>query len=247
MYFSNLHENVVFCTWYPGPYTLYGDVISAGAPVSCKRRVTVWPGDLDAGPGKLVPGEFKTLVLEKSVCAVKPGFIESFPHLKDLIVEADLKVIPVTPELEKLLKGNTVIVRGSFNSAVEKLAASLGLTFIHKNITVARYYEERHSESTTLTLSFQKGESPFIWEDVVCPGWAASNNGGGTLRHDLPADFYKGGSIEAFSKHFGSCYTKDILANEEIKAFLKEADHRGAKAWIRERSRNKQKSVSLRL
>jgi len=232
MYFSKLHENVVFCTWYPGPYTLYGDVLTVGAPVGCKRRVSVSAEDLDAGPGQLDPREFKTLVIEAGVCAVKAGFIESFPHLMDLIVEADLGSIPLTPALESLLKGNKVIVRGTFHSAAEKLARKLGLTFIHKNITVARYYEERHSESTTLTLSFQRGEHPFIWEDVVCPGWAASNNGGGTLRHDLPDDFYKGGSIEDFSRRFGSRYTDAILANEELKAFLQEADRRGTKAWI---------------
>lgn len=231
MYFSNLHENVVFDTWYPGPYTLYGNVLTVGAPVGQKRKVSVCAGDLDVNPGKLNPKEFKTLVIEKSVCDVKKGFIESFPNLMDLIAEADIPSIPVTPELESLLKRNKVIVRGTFNSAAEKLANKLGLTFIHKNITVARHYDEQHSERTTLTLSFQKGESPFIWEDVVCPGWAASNNGGGTLRHDLPKDFYKGGSIEDFSNHFGSRYTESILKNAELTAFLKEAARRGSNAW----------------
>ena len=231
MYFSNLHENVEFDTWYPGPYTLYGDVITVGAPYSYKRRVSVCAGDLDVSPGKLVPGAYKTLVIEKSVCAVEKGFIEAFIHLKDLIVEADLKRIPVTPELENLLRRNKVIVRGTFNSAAEKLADSLGLTFIHKNITVARHYFEAHCENSVLTLSFQEGEDPFIWEDITSPGISAGNNGGGTLRRDLPKDFYKGGSIEEFSEHFGSCYTKKILANEELIAFLKEADRRGARAW----------------
>ena len=231
MLFSNLHENVVYSTWYPGPYTLYGDVITVGAPVGFKRRVSVCAGDLDVRPSRLVPGEYKTLVIEKNVCSVEAGFIEAFVNLKDLIVEADLSSIPLKPGLEKLLRTNQVIIRGTFNSAAEKLARKLGLTFIHKNITVARYFSEAHCESTVLTLSFQKGECPFIWEDVTCPGISAGNNGGGTLRHDLPNDFYKGGSIEDFSNHFGSCYTRKILANEELIAFLKEADRRGAKAW----------------
>ena len=124
-----------------------------------------------------------------------------------------------------------MIVRGSFNSAAEKLATDLGLTFIHKNIHVARYYFEPQSETTTLTLSFQKGECPFIWEDVVCPGISAGNNGGGTIRHDLPNDFYKAGTAEDFASHLGRAYTKQILANEELKAFLAEASRRGAKAW----------------
>lgn len=226
MFFSEHNENVVFSTWYPGPYTLYGDVLTVGAPDSYKRRVSVCAADVDAGPGKLIPGEYRTLVIEKSVCAVKEGFLEAFVNLKDLIIEADLRSIPMTPALEALLKGNEVIVRGTFNSVAEKLARNLGLTFIHKNIPVARYYSEAHYESTTLTLCFQKGEDPFIWEDVVCPGISAGNNGGGTLRHDLPKDFYQTGSLEDFASHFGPCYTEDILANEELKTFLQEAARR---------------------
>ena len=231
MYFSNLHENVVFDSWYPGPYTLYGNVITVGAPVGYKRRVSVCAGDLDVRPGRMDMKKIKTLVIESSVCAVKEGFIEAFPNLKDLIVEADLQRIPITAELEALLKNNKVIVRGSFNSAAEKLADNLGLTFIHKNIFVARHFFESHYETTTLTLSFQKGECPFIWEDIICPGISAGNNGGGTLRHDLPDDFYQGGSIEDFASHLASRYTQKILGNEELKAFLAEANRRGSKAW----------------
>ena len=231
MYFSDHNENVVFSTWYPGPYTLYGNVLTVGAPVGFKRKICVCAGDLDAGPGKLDAAKIKTLVVEKSVSSVKKGFIESFPHLKDLIVEADLSRIPLTPGLESLLTRNKVILRGTFGAAAEKLASRLGLTFIHKNITVARHFEESRCESTTLTLCFQMGEKPFIWEDIVCPGISAGNNGGGTLRHDLPDDFYKGGSIEDFSGHFAFRYTAAILGNEELKVFLQEADRRGSKAW----------------
>ena len=226
MYFSNLHEYVTFETWYPGPYTLYGDVLTVGAPVSYKRRISVCAGDLEVRPGTLKPKEYKTLVLEESVRAVKKGFIEAFPNLKDLIIEGDLQPIPLTPALETLLKRNKVIVRGAYNSAAEQLADRLGLTFIHKNLFVAKYYEERRYESTTLTLCFQPGEAPYIWEDIVCPGISAGSNGGGTLRHDLPEDFYKGGSITDFAAHFGACYTEQILHNEALIAFLKEADRR---------------------
>ena len=228
MYFSNLHEYVTFDSWYPGPYTLYGNVLTVGAPVSYERRISVCVGDLDVMPGKLNPGEYMTLVLEASVCAVQEGFIEAFPNLKDLIIEGDLQPIPLTSELEALLKRNKVIVRGAYNSAAEKLAVRLGLTFIHKNLFVAKHFDERHYESTTLTLCFQLGEAPYIWEDIVCPGISAGNNGGGTLRHDLPEDFYKGGSITDFAVHFGACYTEQILHNEALIAFLKEADRRRA-------------------
>lgn len=231
MYFSNLHENVVFDTWYPGPYTLYGSVITVGAPVGYKRRVSVCAGDLDVRPGRMNVKEYKTLVIESSVCAVEKGVIEAFPNVKDLIVEDELPRIPITAELEALLKSNKVIVRGTFKSAAEKLADTLGLTFIHKNIFVARHYEESRYETTTLVLCFQKGECPYIWEDIICPGISAGNNGGGTLRHDLPDDFYKGGSIEDFAGHFASRYRDAILSNEELKAFLAEANRRGAKAW----------------
>ena len=109
MYFSKLHENVVFDTWYPGPYTLYGSVITVGAPVGYKRRVSVCAGDLDVR-GRMDVKEYKTLVIESSVCAVEKGVIEAFHKLKDLIVEADLPRIPITAELETLLKSTRVVV-----------------------------------------------------------------------------------------------------------------------------------------
>ena len=159
MFFSNHHQNVVYDTWYPGPYTLYGDVLSVGTPVGQKRKVCVRAEDLDAGPGKLNPSKYKTLVIEAGVCGLEKGFVESFPNLKDLIVEADLDRIPLTPELEKLLKSNQVILRGVFNSAAEQLAKKLGLTFIHTNLLVARHFEECRYERTTLMLCFQKGSA----------------------------------------------------------------------------------------
>lgn len=231
MFFSNHHQNVVYDTWYPGPYTLYGDVLSVGTPVGQKRKVCVRAEDLDAGPGRLNPSKYKTLVIEAGVCGLEKGFVESFPNLKDLIVEADLDRIPLTPELEKLLKSNQVILRGVFNSAAEQLAKKLGLTFIHTNLLVARHFEECRYERTTLMLCFQKGECPFIWEDIITPGISAGNNGGGTLRHDLPSDFYKGCTIEKFAHNFASRYTDAILRNEALVAFLQEANRRGPKAW----------------
>ena len=79
MYFSNFHKNVVFDTWYPGPYTLYGDVLTVGAPVGQKRKVSVCAGDLDAG--SLRPKDYHTLVIESSVCELDKGFVESFPKV----------------------------------------------------------------------------------------------------------------------------------------------------------------------
>ena len=83
MYCSNHNENVLYETWYPGPYTLYGSVLTVGAPVGRKQRVSVCAEDLDIWPDSVDLSEYKTLVIEKSVCRVGPGFIEGFPSLKD--------------------------------------------------------------------------------------------------------------------------------------------------------------------
>ena len=227
MYCSNHNENVLYETWHPGPYTLYGSVLTVGGPVGNKRRVSLCAEDLDIWPDSVDLADYKTLVIEKSVCRVGPGFLEGFPSLKDLIVEADLKSIPCTPELEALLKKNDVILRGSFNSPAEKLANKLGLRFIHKNIVLSSYYNRDYDQGTKLTLCFQYQEPPFIWREDTCPGISAGNTGGGTVRTDYPEDFYVGYDAEKFAEDYvGAHHYEKVRNNQELAAFLAEANKR---------------------
>ena len=141
VYYSKHNDDVYLDEYNPGPYTLYGHNIFARKHWDCKRPVSICIEDITSSG--LHPEEYYTLVITEDISEVKPGFIESFPNLQDLIVEADLKKIECSPELEALLKKNNVVLRGHFNSPAEKLANRLGVRFIHKNIFLAVYINRK--------------------------------------------------------------------------------------------------------
>ena len=102
MYYSRHDDDVHFSEFNPGPYTLYGHNIFVGKSWDCKRRISVCVEDI-ASSG-LKPEEYFTLVITEGINGVKPGFIESFPNLQDLIIEANFRKIECTPALEALLQ-----------------------------------------------------------------------------------------------------------------------------------------------
>ena len=220
MFYTPHNEDIHFSEFNPGPYTLYGHNLVIGKNWGCERRVIACPEDV--GTSGLKPEEYFTLIIGEGISEVEPGVIELFVNLKDLIVEAELKQIECTPALEKLLVRNQVILRGSYGSPADKLADRLGLRFIHKNIFLAVAHDAEHYESSEITLCFQQDEPPFIWRDIKTPGISAGNTGGGTVRTDLPEDFYAGcKSAEDFADNFvGVRYWETVCANEELAAFL---------------------------
>lgn len=225
-FYSKYNENIHFDEWNPGPYTLYGHNLFFRKSWDCKRPMSVCVEDIQST--SLNPEEFFTLVITEGISRVKPGVFELFPNLKDLIVEADLKKIECTPELEALLKRNNVVLRGSYNSPAEKLAQRLGLRFIHKNIFLAIYHNREYHESSEISLCFQEGEPPFFWRDDKTQGISAGNTGGGTVRTDLDEDFYVGyETAEAFADDYlGRAFQEQAAQNQELAAFLEEANRR---------------------
>lgn len=93
----------------------------------------------------------------------------------------------------------------------------------HSPIFLADHRNEERLEYSKLTLYFSD-KGPYLLEDVITPGWAASNYGGGVVRTDLPADFYKGQTPESFAEHLPECFREQIRQNAELAAFLQEAN-----------------------
>ena len=92
-------------------------------------------------------------------------------------------------------------------------------------ILLGEHYDEAHYERSYMYLCCDD-KGPYLLEDVFTPGWAASNYGGGVVRTDLLADFYKGQTAESFAEHFGERFREQIRQNAELAAFLEEANHR---------------------
>ena len=95
----------------------------------------------------------------------------------------------------------------------------------HRQIFLADHRDEEHQEYTKLTLCFSD-KGPYLLEDVYTPGWSAGNYGGGTVRTDLPTNFYMGQTPESFAEHFGERFREQIRQNAELAAFLDEANQR---------------------
>ena len=113
------------------------------------------------------------------------------------------------------------------NNAVKdlELTAAMKKQHLHTAIFLADHRDEERFEYARLTLCFSE-EGPYLLEDVITPGWAASNNGGGEVRTELPADFYKDETPDSFAERFGERFREQIRTNEELAPFLEEANRR---------------------
>ncbi len=97
----------------------------------------------------------------------------------------------------------------------------------HAAIFLADHTDEKHHEYSKLTLCFSD-KGPYLLEDVFTPGWAASNYGGGTVRTDLPKNFYVNQTPDTFAERFSERFREQIRKNAQLAAFLAEAN-RGRK------------------
>lgn len=96
-------------------------------------------------------------------------------------------------------------------------------------ILLGEHYDEAHCERSLMYLCCDD-KGPYLLEDVYTPGWAASNYGGGTVRTDLPKNFYVGQTPETFAERFSERFREQVRNNQELAAFLAEANsHRKKK------------------
>ena len=95
-------------------------------------------------------------------------------------------------------------------------------------ILLAKHFDEEHYESSLMYLCWDD-KGPYLLEDVYTVGSSASHWGGGTVRTDLPKNFYMGQTPETFAEHFSDRFREQIRNNQELAAFLAEANHRPEK------------------
>ncbi len=166
---------------------------------------TVCAEDLDARPGSFKPDEYSSLEFDK-------------------IIAFSVKSIERTPELDKYLVTNKVLIRGEYNSLAERLAKELGLQFLHCDIPLGWTRFESgggYTESTKRTLCFRLDGPPYIYKEIFTPGISAGNNGGADLREDLPEDFYVGCDLEGFTYHMPVKCEEAIMKNKQLGRFLR--------------------------
>ena len=216
MYFSD-REDVVFIN-------RFGCILTAEGP----EGFTLLETDLPNFPWGFDATEYTSLEIAPGFVRVEPGFLAHFTRMEELILGPTVKHLEMTPALKEHLRKQKVLMRGHFGGPAEQIAKELTLKFRHSDIFLADHRDEEHHEYSKLTLYFSD-EGPYLLEDVITPGWAASINGGGVIRTDLPKDFYVGQTPDSFAERFSDRFREQIRQNKELAAFLAEANRRPQK------------------
>lgn len=144
--------------------------------------------------------------------------------LKELILPASVTNIELTPELEKLLKENSTLIRGSFGTFAESFASENGLHFRPADFIFAEYEFEPARESTRMVLLFKRNGGTEIKEIITAPGTNAGNTSGGTFYHSMSRNFYKTDTSEQIAGRFNPRLRDAIIEDGRLAEFIKQAN-----------------------
>ena len=130
---------------------------------------------------------------------VETAFLERLENLKELILPDSITEIKMTDKLERILKENNTLIRGSLDSFAERFAAEMGLNFRPADFIFARHVFAKVQEITLLTVQFNRDGSVQIRSDVDSPGSSACNTFGGVFYNEIPSDFWMNTTAEEVS------------------------------------------------
>ena len=154
---------------------------------------------------------------------VDTAFLEKLETLRELVLPDTVTHIDVTPKLEKILRGNGTLIRGSFDSFAERFAGENGLRFRPADFIFADFEDTRWHESTTMKLIFKRSGKVEIKETSSSPGSNAGNTFGGSFTHSLPHDFYKTQTAEEIAERFSKDAREAIVTDGRLAAFIEKA------------------------
>ena len=137
--------------------------------------------------------------LDYGFTEVETAFLERLENLKELILPDSITEIKMTDKLERILKENNTLIRGSLDSFAERFAAEMGLNFRPADFIFARHVFAKVQEITLLTVQFNRDGSVQIRSDVDSPGSAAGNAFGGVFYNEIPSDFWMNTTAEEVS------------------------------------------------
>lgn len=130
---------------------------------------------------------------------VETAFLERLENLKELILPDSITEIKMTDKLERILKENNTLIRGSLDSFAERFAAEKGLNFRPADFIFARHVFAKVQEITLLTVQFNRDGSVQIRSDVDSSGSSAGNTFGGVFYNEIPSDFWLNTTAEEVS------------------------------------------------
>ena len=130
---------------------------------------------------------------------IETAFLERLENLKELILPDSITEIKMTDKLERILKENNTLIRGSLDSFAERFAAEMGLNFRPADFIFARHVYAKVQEITLLAVQFNRDGSVQIRSDVDSPGSSAGNTFGGVFYNEIPSDFWLNTTAEEVS------------------------------------------------
>ena len=218
MYFSKHNKNTVYINHYSGLLEVEGEglLIKEDAEVQPTTERN-WQKEYD------------TLSVKEGITGLGKGYLEAFPNIDCLILARTVESVATTPELDKRLRKNKVLIRGEYNTFAEKFAEEKGLGFLHCDIHLADDDIGDHYEHDIITLRFHDNGSSDIHYNCFTPGSSAGSYGGGEYANPLPRDFYVGCTVEKFADNFNERVRGQILSNDMLRRFLDAANSRRTK------------------
>ena len=215
MYFSKHNKNTVYINHYSGLLEVEGE------GVLCRDDTEVSPT-----PTENLAKEYDTLSITEGITCLGEGFLDAFPDIDCLILARTVESVATTPELDRRLRKNKVLIRGEYNTFAEKFAEEKGLGFLHCDIHLADDDIGEHYEHDIITLRFHDNGSSDIHYNCFTPGSSAGSWGGGEYANPLPCDFYVGCTVEKFADNFNERVRGQILSNDMLRRFLDAANSR---------------------
>ena len=215
MYFSKHNEKIVYINHYSGLLEVEGD------GVLCKEDAEAWPA-----MGRKWQSEYDVLSVKEGITGLGEGYLESFPKIGCLILSRTVESVATSPELDKRMRKNKVLIRGEYNTFAEEFAHEKGLGFLHCDIPLAVDDIEIAHERDFITLRFHEKGSPDIHYNCFTPGSTAGSYGGGEYAKELPKDFYVDCSLEQFASNFPERLHDQLMSNGMLSRFLDKANSR---------------------
>ena len=170
--------------------------------------------------------EYDTLSVEEGIIGLGEGYLEAFPEIGCLILGRTVESVATTPELDKKLRKNKVLIRGEYNTFAERFAKEKGLKFLHCDIHLADDELREHHEHDIITLRFHRKGAPDIHYNCFTPGSSAGSYGGGEYAQKLPRDFYVGCTVEQFAGNFPERLREQLKSNAMLRRGLEAANRR---------------------
>ena len=215
MYFSTHNENITYINHYSGLLEVEGEGFLV------KEDAEVWPKSR-----KNWANEYNVLSITEGITGLGEGYLDAFPRIGCLILSRTVESAAVSPELEKKLRKNKVLIRGEYDTFAERFAAEKGLAFLHCDIPLAEDDIEIAHEHDIITLRFHENGAADIHYNCFTPGISAGSYGGGEYANELPEDFYENCSMEQFAGNFPERLHEQLMANEMLRRFLIAASRR---------------------